>query len=174
MFPKPVCLKRCFFKNGFEITSLFFLCLEKSSYFSYSLSYAFIFCLQFHSRLFHFSSQLSKPPQKEQTHNSLYNNATPTVTPPTSTTHTAAPKAPYSIGDNRPAALLPLALALGVVLALVLIDIVLSAVAEAGMEERAEAWVYVAVRPVAFVQDEGIEDAEPETKFTAAHCFSLD
>jgi hypothetical protein len=99
---------------------------------------------------------------------STYNNASPTVTPPTSTTHTAAPKAPYSTGDNLPAALFPLALALGVVL-VVLIDMVLSAVAVAGREERAEAWVYVAVRPVALVQDEGIEDAEPETKFTAAH-----
>lgn len=37
------------------------------------------------------------------------------------------------------------------------------------MDDRAEAWVKVAVRPVTLVQDEGVEFEEPETKFTAAH-----
>lgn len=95
----------------------------------------------------------------------LYMSATPIVTPPTSTTHIAAPKAPYSTGDNRPAALLPLALAEG----LELIIMVLEAVAEAGIEDRADACVNVALRPVALVQAEGADGAEPETKFTAAH-----
>lgn len=116
-----------------------------------------------HTATFRFSP--ASRSSKYQKHIFIYNSAIPTVTLPTSTTHIAAPKAPFSTGDSLPAALFPLALALGLAL------IVLEEVAEAGIDERAEAWVYVAVRPVALVHADGTEVAEPATKFTAAHCF---
>jgi hypothetical protein len=47
-------------------------------------------------------------------------------------------------------------------------------VADAGREERTASALYVAVRPVALVQEDGTVVAVPETKLTAAHYWVLE
>jgi hypothetical protein len=47
------------------------------------------------------------------------------------------------------------------------------ALPEAGIEDSAAAVVKAAVRPVTFVQDDGVDVAVPATKLTAAHFLRL-
>jgi hypothetical protein len=54
-----------------------------------------------------------------------------------------------------------------------LVEASAAAVPDAGRDESTASAVYVAVNPVALVQDVGMLVAVPETKFTAAHCLSL-